>query len=547
MFTYLIDRCKGYFDNLRSDAYFLDLDASSLLNYSASRIQGWTDRHFLLVNTANFSKDHVQDFGERIKLWSDDRIKPHLSNLSKRQISLLKDKPEFVPYFKPSKVYKLVISRKVVNDHFVSFAWNNFKTDTEKRDSLFPLVSPNIISNFSELSTFEYIQLLKRDLTIIKHLKPEMVTPELGDFMADLINLTNISILHTIMDDSARNKLYEAGKMSCQSELCKDFLREDVFSERFDCIHKHRHTTLMNVLVSILEDYLVYYPFKKFNFPLSDIIFAHVWEKGSKKIKHAIKMMIDQRLFDYLSKSYSSSLFEILGDDRFFEFIKGNPGALKSIFESDNFLKKQFLQKYDLKEMLDKIDVPAIEDEDLKILVARDPLLLCKNHLKEVKRIPQAVVQAFIDRNISLEQLPKEVSITKDDLKNKDKIQQLENDLAKLEVYKVSDYKKAKSAFSKELEECPIQGEKMDALKKRWDKLNEADEEFLFSLFVNYIDPKLVSKKTKLENESILKAVEKNNIVTIGDLKDFALYVAKPNGDPDLEAIFTIFKKITQD
>ena len=568
MFTYFIDRCKGYFDNFRSDTFFTDQNKNTLV--SASRIQGWTDRHFLLVSSDIFNKGLVQSLGDRIQLWTDNQVQPHLLNLTKRQIVLLKDKTEFVPYFKPTKVYKLVVSRQVTNDDFVSFAWNSFQTDSDKRLRLQPLINPNIINDYSKLTTAEYIQLLKHDFTLIRHVQPDMVTQELGDWVASILNMNNLSALLFIKNDVARDNLYCSGQMYYQWNLYRNFLSHEIMNDRFECIPKFYHKALMNDLTSILQDYLLYHPLHKFNFKVSDEIFGTLWRLGAKSLQHAIKGMIDQNRFDYLVKSYASSFFEILGEDKFFEFVRGNVNSLKLIWDKDNFLKNQFLKKFDLKTLLETLDITALTDDDLNILAARDPELFCQNHLSLAKRVPQAIIQAYIDKNISLDKLPSEISIKADDKKIKAQIEQLENEITKLELYQTTNYIEAKKAFSNALKNSTIKGEKMNAIKKRWIKLDENDEEFLFSLFVNYIDkeriaqqlkkdpsylaelmnkyneidPHRVPELLKKENEIILKTADSNSIVTIYDLKEFDFYVAKPNGEPDLETIFTKLKDL---
>lgn len=539
MISYVVDRFKGYFDNLRSDGFF---QSQAQVSYSASRIKGWTDRHFLLVNSTSFTKDQVQELGDRVQLWNSAQIQPQLGALSKKQIVILQNQTDYIPYFKPTKVYKLILSGRVQTDNFIHSAWDSFAADANRRAILLQYITPSFVNETTKLNHDEFLTLLKRDFSIIKFLKPEWVTKELGDYVAS--TLSHTALLLEIQDDTAREKLYYEGMMYANWGRYQAALKSDVEEGRFDRLSKHPQKTLQEHLAFSLEEYLLFKPFTKFSFKVSNSVFSRTWAKASTKLKHALKGMIDQPLFKYLMIDHPSNLFEILGDDEYFKFIKAEPEILKRYWDFDNFLKSQFLQKYNLSDLIEHIGIEALSDNDLKILIERDPLYFVKSQLKIAERHQAFIINACIHKGIPLSELPKEFTISNEDISNKAVIEKLEDKMTALEKYRAIDYVIAKDELKRELEKTTLKGEKIDALKKRYKVLNDLDEEIIITAYHTYLAVNNSEIEKAANEKLLLKLDSEHGITTILDLKEFGLYAATPTGGHDLKTIFNNLIKL---
>lgn len=224
MLTAIIDRFKGYFDNLRSDTYFSSL---AIRDITPSRMKGWTDRHFSLVKLDTITKAHV-------KALSHDRIEQirpsgrwqHIAPYFSKQQILLYGGPDYL-YCNLDKIYKLFDKNILMNASVIRLLLDHVNTDEEKRARIILLASSN---HLNELSTKDYVTLVKHQplhhcFPALSNLKSEQITQELANEIEAKLTLYNYGgLLHLKQD--VTDKLFSMVKIS--DELSRVMAQETI-------------------------------------------------------------------------------------------------------------------------------------------------------------------------------------------------------------------------------------------------------------------------------------------------------------------------------
>ena len=374
------DRILGFFDNLRTDAYFRGVKISDI---SISRMNSWSNRNFSLTDLTTISKVQAKAFDyDRLKrvMNNDDQWNKVADKLSKIQILELKYDESHFKAFSASKVYKLFlngqISERFAYDHIASIN----KDNPERRDKI---ISTGIVFGYipNDASSLDYYNVLKtqpleRALPIIRGITAEQITPAIAN---TIISKLNINTLYSLwnLQSSVVDKIWE-----CSTYKITDAQREEVKSHIKQSINNSNLNFLYYLplnegffdteIMSNLSDFF------KINFNQNRIVstlstskIMYLWDYIPKEILP----FVTQAQFVKLAVNNAHQLCDRLGP-AYYSFLKAcSPEAFLSIWKNCPQLHKSIIDNVEIDP---ELVINDISPKNLYLLGIKYPYLLKK-------------------------------------------------------------------------------------------------------------------------------------------------------------------------